>query len=79
MALLLVYQDSDLKGSHETYKRLDKYTSNAFSTMCDVVEETHLFDVVNHGDLWNNNILFYQDSNSNLTHLKFVDLQVRQK
>lgn len=44
--------------------------------MCDVVEETHLFDVVNHGDLWNNNILFYQDSNSNLTHLKFVDLQV---
>ncbi|ODM92790.1 putative oxidoreductase dhs-27 [Orchesella cincta] len=74
--LCCLLKNSNIKGSSSAYKRLEKYTSKAFSSMCDVVEETHLLYVLNHGDLWNNNILFYQDSNSNLTHLKFVDLQM---
>ncbi|CAL8110424.1 unnamed protein product [Orchesella dallaii] len=74
--LCCLLKNSNIRGSASTYKRLAKYTSKAFSSMCEVVEETHLLYVLNHGDLWNNNILFYQDSNSNLTHLKFVDLQM---
>lgn len=74
--LTCLLKASHLKGSTSTYKKLVKYNTKAFASMCDVVEQPHLLYVLNHGDLWNNNILFYQDSNSNLTHLKFVDLQV---
>jgi hypothetical protein len=70
-------QVSTLTGSDSAYQVLSKYTNCGFSTMCEVVEGTHLLRVLNHGDCWGNNIMFHQKAvQSSETDIKLLDYQV---
>jgi len=62
----------------ETFaEKVEKWRGVSFAALCkaSMYDETSL-NVMNHGDLWGNNMMFLHDENGKPTEVRFVDYQL---
>ena len=64
-----------MKGSNELLAKLEKYKGKLFSTIIEVIKPESLIPAVNHGDCWNNNMMFYSGNDGEELKVIFYDLQ----
>lgn len=73
-------QYPEMKGSRKVLLDLDKLKNGKLiqmiSDLASLVNSRHLLVTVNHGDFWNNNMMFKSDSSGNYVHNMLVDFQV---
>ncbi|XP_063971981.1 uncharacterized protein LOC135159830 isoform X2 [Diachasmimorpha longicaudata] len=56
---------------------MERYVGNAVKMMKEqVVHRNEKYDVLSHGDVWNNNILFKHDADGRVVDVKLIDFQI---
>ena len=69
-------QTSGTQKALELSKLLKKKPGTYTAEIVQVLEAKELFAVMNHGDCWNNNMMFQGSNLKNHEKMIFVDLQV---
>ena len=65
-----------MEGSNELLGKLEKYKGKLFSTVIEAIKIESLIPVVNHGDCWNNNMMFSSGNDGEDLKVIFYDMQV---
>ena len=65
-----------MEGSNELLAKLEKYQGKWFSSVIEAIKPESLIPVVNHGDCWNNNMMFASGNDGEDLKVVFYDMQV---
>jgi len=70
---MLKTDTSGIEGALETYEKLKKFEGKWFDVLIESMTSDRIFNVVNHGDCWNNNMMFHHDGDKK--RVVFLDFQ----
>jgi hypothetical protein len=78
VSILKMMEQNETKSVLGAFNKLNSYKGKLAHSMSEAVHSPSLFDVVNHGDCWNNNMMFSPETRTNPedARLLFVDFQM---
>lgn len=66
---------NELSIKDEYKEKIQKWKDNLYSRCCELAQEnSNKINVLNHGDMWNNNVMFLFENDEKVIKLKFVSI-----